>query len=56
MAKVQITVLFLLASLSAFAQRYEKVPFGDFEQWVVRYIDESQIIGGNWPDGHHRRQ
>ena len=47
MAKVQITLLFLLASLSAFAQRYEKVPFGDFEQWVVRYIDESQIIGGN---------
>ena len=38
--------MFLLASLSAFAQRYEKVPFGDFEQWVVRYIDESQIIGG----------
>jgi len=36
-----------LASLTAFAQRYEKVPFGDFEQWVVRYIDESQIIGGN---------
>lgn len=47
MAKVQITVLFILASLTAFAQRYEKVPFGDFEQWVVRYIDESQIIGGN---------
>ena len=47
MAKIQITVLFLLASLTAFAQRYEKVPFGDFEQWVVRYIDESQIIGGN---------
>ena len=47
MAKVQIIVLFLLASLSAFAQHYEKVPFGDFEQWVVRYIDESQIIGGN---------
>ena len=47
MAKVQITVLFLLASLTAFAQSYEKVPFGDFEQWVVRYIDESQIIGGN---------
>ena len=46
MAKIQITVLFLLAGLTAFAQRYEKVPFGDFEQWVVRYIDESQIIGG----------
>ena len=39
--------MFLLASLSVSAQRYEKVPFGDFEQWVVRYIDESQIIGGN---------
>lgn len=46
MAKVQITALLLLASLTAFAQRYEKVPFGDFEQWAVRYIDESQIIGG----------
>lgn len=30
----------------AYGQRYEKVPFGDFEQWAVRYIDESQIIGG----------
>ena len=46
MAKIQVTILFLLASVTAFAQRYEKVPFGDFEQWVVRYIEESQIIGG----------
>ena len=35
-----------MASLTAFAQRYEKVPFGDFEHWAVRYITESQIIGG----------
>ena len=36
----------LLFSVMAYGQRYEKVPFGDFEQWAVRYIDESQIIGG----------
>ena len=46
MAKVQITVLFLLASLTAFAQRYEKVDYGDFEHWVVRYIEESAVVGG----------
>ena len=32
--------------MTASAQRYEKVPYGDFEHWAVRYIDESQIIGG----------
>ena len=46
MAKIQVTLLFLLACLTASAQRYEKVPFGDFEQWAVRYITESQVIGG----------
>ena len=46
MAKIQVTTLFLLACLTVSAQRYEKVPYGDFEQWAVRYIDESQIIGG----------
>ena len=28
------------------AQRTELVPFGDFEQWTVRQIKESDIIGG----------
>jgi len=28
------------------AQRYEKVPFADFEHWAVRYLTESQIMGG----------
>ena len=46
MAKVQVTVLLLLASLTAFAQRYEKVAFGDFEHWAVRYIEESAVVGG----------
>jgi hypothetical protein len=46
MAKIQVTIVCLLASLTVAAQRYEKVPFGDFEQWAVRYITESPIIGG----------
>ena len=46
MAKVQVILLFLLASLTAAAQHYEKVPFGDFEHWTVRYVTESQVIGG----------
>ena len=41
-----MTILALLLSLTVFGQRYEKVPFGDFEQWAVRYITESPIIGG----------
>ena len=41
-----MTLLALLMSLTAFGQRYEKVPFGDFEQWAVRYVTESQVIGG----------
>lgn len=46
MAKVQIIIVSLFFSVMAYGQRYEKVPFGDFEQWTVRYITESQIIGG----------
>ena len=46
MAKVQVIILSLLFSLTAYGQRYEKVPFGDFEQWAVRYITESKVIGG----------
>ena len=46
MAKVQVTLLLLLACITASAQRYEKVPFGDFEQWTVRYVTESKVIGG----------
>ncbi len=36
----------LLAIMPAHAQRTEKVPWGDFEHWVVRHIKESAIIGG----------
>lgn len=44
-------IIFTLLALYAFhhtnAQRIEPIPFGDFEQWVVRYIHESGIIGGD---------
>ena len=46
MEKVQVIVACLFFSLVAHGQRYEKVPFGDFEQWAVRYITESKVIGG----------
>ena len=36
----------LLLCISVHGQRYEKVPFGDFEHWMVRYITESQVVGG----------
>lgn len=36
----------LLLCISVHGQRYEKVPFGDFEQWMVRYVTESQVVGG----------
>ena len=45
MEKIQV-ILLLLVSQLAFGQRYEKVPYGDFEQWAVRYITESKVIGG----------
>lgn len=39
-------VVLSVSSVRADAQRRELVPFGDFEQWTVRQIKESDIIGG----------
>lgn len=36
----------LLLCLISSAQKVEKVPFGDFENWTVRHIEESAILGG----------
>lgn len=41
-----IVVLLLFILIPAYAQRIEKVPFGDFEHWTVRHIRESSIVGG----------
>lgn len=48
MKKLQALVfLATFLTLNAWAQeKIELVPFGDFESWTVRYIKESEIIGG----------
>ena len=39
--------LLLCASLNILAERIEPIPFGDMEQWTVRKIKESKLLGGN---------
>ena len=46
MKSIIIILALALGSLSLQAQKIETVPFGDFENWAVRYIKESGIIGG----------
>ncbi len=36
----------VLSTLAAYAERVEPVAFGDMEQWTVRYIKESKLLGG----------
>ena len=36
----------LMFSIFACAERIEPLPFGDMEQWTVRYITESKLLGG----------
>lgn len=42
---VFVIVLSILANVSL-AQRVEAIPYGDFENWLVRDIEESFVIGG----------
>ena len=35
-----------MLSISMMAERIEPLPFGDMEHWVVRYIEESKLLGG----------
>ncbi len=49
MKKIGLTILTLLVTFSVWAEQEEQVepiPFGDFEQWVVRYITESKLLSG----------
>ena len=42
-----ITLFLLLISIAASAERsIEPLPYGDMDQWLVRYIKESKIMGG----------
>lgn len=37
----------VLSVCSGMAQQVEPIPFGDFDQWLVRRIKESFVIGGH---------
>ena len=39
--------IFAVATANAFSQRFEPIAFGNMDNWVVRHIKESAIIGGN---------
>lgn len=41
-----ILPLLCLTLLSQAQERVELIPFGDLDQWAVRYIKESKILGG----------
>lgn len=40
-------IIVMLSAFSAPGQSTEKLPYGDFEQWVTRNIKESRLIGGD---------
>lgn len=42
-----VAILLFAISLSAFSQTLKRVSYGDFEQWIVRDIEESFLLGGN---------
>lgn len=44
--KKKITLVLSFLSLSLYAERIDTIPFGDMEQWTVRYIEESKLLGG----------
>lgn len=43
---VYITALFALLPLGSMAQKVEYIPFGNFNSWITRNINESSVIGG----------
>ena len=48
MKKSLLIMFAVMANLGVYAERHaELLPYADFEQWAVRYIKESGIIGGN---------
>ena len=49
MTKKILTLLILISSCSIIsnAETFEKLKYGDFENWVTRIIPESRVIGGH---------
>ena len=46
MRRILSGIFAVLCCLNVHAQKIELVPFGDFENWTVRYQKESAILGG----------
>lgn len=47
MKKICLSILAFLAVVSSYSEEcVEPIPFGDFEQWVVRNITESKLLSG----------
>lgn len=44
--KKLLIISLLMCAMGMSAQRVEPVAFGDMEQWAVRYIKESKLLGG----------
>ena len=44
--KQTFLLLFLCLTTGVFAERIDTIPFGDMENWTVRYIKESKLLGG----------
>ena len=42
-----LALLFCLSVFVSAAQNREMIPFSDFEQWVIRHMTESKVLGGN---------
>ena len=42
-----LILLVLATAFTSNAQTYKNVQYGNFENWVVRDIEESLVIGGN---------
>lgn len=42
-----VALLFWAFTVNLSAQKREKIPFSDFEQWVTRNMTESKLLGGN---------
>ena len=46
MRRYTIAAMLLLLAASSFSQRVVPLKYGNFENWVVRYIHESRLLGG----------
>ena len=46
MKKNLLALFVCFCSLVTYAETIEPLPFGDMEQWTVRYIKESKLLGG----------